>query len=85
MNYTKNLVDKLVDKFVYQRMLIYQGFYALVDKFVYQKLVDQYLITLPPPLAPPKDKKTYTNRILAFGRQIQYILLVSFKKKSNKI
>lgn len=53
MNYTKNLVDKLVDKFVYQRMLICQGFYVPVDKFVYQKPVDQYLITSRPPL-PPK-------------------------------
>ena len=49
----KNLVDKLVDKFVYQRMLIYQGFHGSVDKCVYQKLINQYLITSRPPL-PPK-------------------------------
>ena len=71
----------MTDKFVRHEMLIYQGFRPMTDKFVRQKVVDQYLITLRPPLAPPKNEKTYTNRILAFAGQIQYILLVSFKKK----
>lgn len=44
----------VADKFVRHRMLIYQGFRRMADKFVRQKVVDQYLITLRPPL-PPKE------------------------------
>ena len=47
----------MTDKFVRHGMLIYQGFRPMTDKFVRQKVVDQYLITSRPPLAPQRIRK----------------------------